>query len=568
MKSNLPRFCILLLTTLTCWFVTQLSAQQEGREWAEAGKVQGADKILAKCAPNTKVQDTVIPMRDGVKLATTVFLPPGQGPFPVIFVRSPYGRLGLSAAADPCKKGEFVYVTQDQRGKGTSEGKGSFDPASFTAHIKDTEDTLAWIAKQTWCNGKIGMTGGSGNGIGPYTAFLSGSPHLTVSAPSNSSGHAWYWSYDNGVRRNLYKWMEQNGLSVKSYPRPTLAPQKYEEVQKELESHKIHPETVLIAYGGWFDIVSESAIDMFTLFSKKTKVYAVMSPTQHTGAASIEGKKFNTSGRPKSPPAYDSILKSGKAPADESYLAYYLMGEAGKSGGAGNVWKITSVWPVPHKVVPYYFKEDGTLTPDKPSAGKRNYTYDPKDPAPSFGGNVTYGTTDGPSDQRPLKDRKDVLRFASNPIEKPVIITGKIKADLYITTTAEDTAFVIKFVDIYPSGYEALIRETAVMGRYAEGLDGKTPLQNGKVYHLKADLWSTALAVDTGHRIGVYVTSSSAFKNKKNELIETYEVHPNTFAPVKSIGESKVAEQILHLGGDTPSAILLPIVHETKSSSQ
>ncbi len=538
-----------------------LSAQQEGREMEEEGKVQGSEKILAKCAPDTIVQDTVVTMRDGVKLATTIFIPPGQRPFPVIFVRGSYGRFGLTSYANPCAKGEFVYVIQDQRSTGTSEGKGTFDSTSFAIHIKDTEDTLAWIAKQTWCNGKIGIYGGSGNGIGPYAAFLSGSPHLMVASPVNSSGHAWYWSYDNRVRTKQYNWMTHNGLDVRDYPRPTIAPISYEDSLKELASYKVNPDAVLIAQGGWFDIYGENALDMFTLFSKKAKVYVVMSPTQHTGLVSIEDKKFNTAGRSKSPPSFESILKSGKVPTDESYLAYYLMGEVAKTGGAGNVWKITHNWPVPSTPTPFYLTTEGTINETKVASEEtRTFTYNPKAPTPSIGDNINYGRMHGPHDLRPLKERKDVLRFVSSPLNAPVVITGKIKADLYFSTTVEDTLFVIKFVDVYPSGYEALIRETAVMGRYAEGLDGKTPLKAGNVYCLKADLYSTALALEIGHRIGVYVTSSSTYTSKTNKFIEAFEIHPNTFAPVKSLSESKIAEQTVYLGGKYASAIILPVV--------
>lgn len=550
-----------LFVAILLSFNFNLLAQIEGREWADAGKVKGAEPILEKCAPGTRVYDVMVPMADGVKLATTVFVPPVDKPRPAIFVSTPYGRFGLARSASACKDGDYVFVTQDLRGSGDSEGKDSFDASSFDVHVKDMASSLAWIAEQNWSNGKIAMHGGSGNGIAPYAAFLSGSPQLTVSSPGNSSGHAWYWMFDNRVRRNLYRWMVHNGLNTQTFPRPTLSQLSYEDVIRELGSYSVNPESILIASGGWFDIVGESVLDMFSLFADKAKVYAIMSPSRHVGQVEIDGGKYNMySGRPKQLPKYLDILNGKALPQEKSYLMYYLMGDATRENSIANKWMLTEVWPVPHEKTSFYLNADGSVSRQKnKQESSQTFTYDPRNPAPMNGGNVTYQKTDGPMDQRFLQARKDVLRFTSEPLSEPIVITGKVGADLYVSTTAEDTSFVVKFVDIYPSGYEALIRESAVMGRYAEGLDGKTPLQNGRIYHLKMDLWSTALALEEGHRIGVYVTSSSAAK-QGNRLIEAYEIHPNTFNPVDSLGEATVAEQTLHFGGKHPSALILPVV--------
>jgi hypothetical protein len=193
----------------------------------------------------------------------------------------------------------------------------------------------------------------------------------------------------------------------------------------------------------------------------------------------------------------------------------------------------------------------------------------------SVGGNYALGAKNGPYDQRSLLDpedvvrsqgidaaskkpletkgqaRKDVLRFVTEPLAEPVGITGKVFVELHYSSDAPDTEFVAKVVDIYPDGYEALIRESAMLARYWQGLDKPAPLEKGKVYSFKMDCWSTALVINKGHRIGVYITSSDS---------PAYEVHPNTYEPVDSIDKAVVARNTIHLSADHPSSVILPVI--------
>ena len=181
------------------------------------------------------------------------------------------------------------------------------------------------------------------------------------------------------------------------------------------------------------------------------------------------------------------------------------MGDTKDATAPGNVYMVTDHWPVEHTPTSYYMHTGGSLALEasEDKAAKATYVYDPKNPVPSLGGN--YDVSDpkrlqiGPLDQRPLKDRKDILRFTSAPLTEPVGITGKVWAELHVSSDAPDTMFTAKLVDIYPDGYEAVIRESAMLARYHQGLDKPAPLQTGKVYKLSMDMWSTALVFNTGH---------------------------------------------------------------------
>jgi dipeptidyl aminopeptidase/acylaminoacyl peptidase len=112
--------------------------------------------------PTLPFTEMFLTTRDGVKLAANVYQPEGKGPWLVILERTPYLKDGrMAVLAGRYVKAGYVFVMQDVRGKGHSEGHY----AAFTNDIDDGYDTVEWIARQPWCNGKIGMTGGSAMGI-------------------------------------------------------------------------------------------------------------------------------------------------------------------------------------------------------------------------------------------------------------------------------------------------------------------------------------------------------------------------------------------------------------------
>src|SRR5262249_7926137 len=111
----------------------------------------------AAAAPSVKKLEQMVPMRDGVKLATSIFLPEGAGPFPVVLQRTPYGKEAFSTGAGAWTKAGFAFVVQDSRGKGKSEG--AYHP--FVEDPQDGYDTVEWCAKQPWSTGKVGMYGAS-----------------------------------------------------------------------------------------------------------------------------------------------------------------------------------------------------------------------------------------------------------------------------------------------------------------------------------------------------------------------------------------------------------------------
>ena len=508
----------------------------------------------------------MMPMRDGVKLATEIFIPEGKGPWPVILTRVVYGRYGSATALGSRKKySGFVLVFQDLRGCGGSEGKdnsgkANFDAKSFDNEINDGYDTVEWIAKQKWCNGKVGIIGGSGNALAAYMAYLAAPPHLAVIDTFHSGGTSYlYWTFHNGVRREMYNWLVYRNIRIASWPKPTITlfdRKKYDSlVKKQAEGNK----SVFIAKSGWYDIFAEAALDYFAAFGKNGKCFVLLNASGH---GRLKGLKYPAGKVPKEGklPTAISVLKGEKLP-DKSILLYYLMGDTKDKNAPGNCYKISHVWPVPNSPTSFYLKKDGSTDGKIPAASKAclTFKYNPKNPVPSVGGDVFtkyHKEGVGSLDQRVLKNRKDILRFSSKPLEGPLEITGKVWAELYVSTDVPDTTFTVKLIDIYPDGYEAIVRDSIMMTRFHEGFDRSAPVLPGKVYKLKIDMWSTALVFNKGHRIGIHISSSNCPK---------YEVHPNSFNPVYSFKNSPEANNTVYLSAKYPSRIILPVVKEDKN---
>jgi putative CocE/NonD family hydrolase len=212
-------------------------------------------------------------------------------------------------------------------------------------------------------------------------------------------------------------------------------------------------------------------------------------------------------------------------------------------------------WPPAPAMMNYYLGADGSLSTRKPeqASSSKTYAFDPKNPVKTIGGaNLTFDR--GPMDQRPIGTRPDYLRFHTEPLEKDVLIAGPVTMDLWASTDGPDTDFVVKLVDVYPDGYEAIILDSAIRTRYRNGrmpdqIEMMTP---GAPAMLTIDLWDTALTFEKGHRIAVHVTSSNSPR---------IDVNPNTGGNPGKDAKTRVARNTIYMDAPRPSAIQLPILY-------
>jgi predicted acyl esterase len=511
-------------------------------------------------APDWRTQrsfDVMIPMRDGVRLSTLVKLPAeGDGPWPAVMQRTPYDKnRGANAGENFTKRG-YAYVIQDVRGLFASEGEYK----AFENDQNDGYDTVEWIAAQPWSSGKVGATGGSAGGITATQAVMSRPPHLTCAYVTVSHGSSFRFANNSGgvfFQAMVEGWMKGRGIEPSAEPRPLMRLYDDEARRIDIRTYADKIDIPMYNVGGWFDIFSQGNIDAFQSLAQNGKQKLVMGPFGH---GQLGGDlRYLERGEDRRADDQMRFLDYWLKGVDDGFskepaVHYYVMGDGMNGGkGPGNEWRTANSWPPPSKETRYYFQPAGGLAPGKPAeAGADSYIYDPNDSVKTIGG-PNLNISKGPMDQRPLSARKDILRYETAPLEEPVEVVGRVKAELWVSTDAEDTDFMVKLIDVYPNGYEAILLDQPLRLRYREGSERWAKVTPGEVYPIEVDLWSTAQVFAPGHKIAVHVTSSNAPR---------FERHTNTWQPLASYEQAVKAKNTVYRSEARPSAIVLPLTSE------
>ncbi len=521
-----------------------------------------ASALLLLAAPLVRAgekQEFMIPMRDGVKLATNVYLPDGPGPFPIVLSRTPYGKDQGRGDAESINKAGYARVVQDCRGRFKSEGK--YLP--WENDIEDGYDTLEWLAKQPWSNGKVGMTGGSALGITTHLAAMSGHPALKAAFVTVSHGSPYQnANYPGGIylKNMREEWLRRQGVPPPDEPKPRIGYYDDDARRLDLRSYLGKITVPFYGVGGWYDIFSQGTIDTFTLLQEKGGPGAkgnqrlVMGGFGHRQLMGDLKYPAEAAGRPMADmiPWFDHWLKGvDNGITKQPRVKYYVLGDPMDKSAPGNEWRSADTWPPPSTATSFYLQAGGKLATSAPSSaeGKLSFVYDPKDPVPSLGGNNLMMDA-GPMDQRPVSGRKDVLKFETEPLKDAVEVAGKLLAELFVSTDAEDTDFIVKLVDVYPNGYEALVMDQGQRMRLRNGTFRPELTEPNKVYPIKVDLWSTAIAFNKGHKIAIHVQSSN---NPR------FEPHTNTWDRLRSYDKAAKATNTVYFNAKQASRLVLPV---------
>jgi uncharacterized protein len=518
-------------------------------------------------------QTLMVAMRDGTHLATDVYLPEGKGPFPTLLVRLPYNKDLLGPGAGDSTKRGYALVAQDTRGRYHSEGANlPFDGDGWWDNRWDGYDTLDWVAKQPWCDGKIGTFGGSALGITQLFEAGSGSTRIAaqvihVGAPS--------MYFDMAMPGGVFKKAEiEDWLRVtKHSPDALTFWTKHGTYDEFWQARDVTPRYRLINapavhVGGWYDIFTQGTIDSFNGYQTnggpgaRGKQKLIMGPWTH----GIFSEKANqlTFPKAKTPPGtvsdqwawFDHYLRGTNNGIDrEPAVTYYAMGDTSDPKAPGNEWRTASTWPPPGSTATsLYLRTDRTVSAVKPAkADPLIYTYDPANPCPTLGG-PQLTVPAGAMDQRKIEGRPDVLVFTSASLTEPVEVTGRVRARLWVSSDCPDTDFFVKVCDVYPDGRSFNICEGQLRARFRESFKVEKLMEPGKVYPLTVDLHSTSIVFNRGHRIRVHVTSSSD---------PGYDPNPNTGAPFRSNDAKQIAHNTLYVDARHPSQLVLPVAAGT-----
>jgi uncharacterized protein len=603
------------------------------------------------------LKDVMMPMRDGVRLAADVYLPKlsdGSEPrdLPALLTRSPYSKDAARATVTDPQMARpsmadfgnyfashgYAVVIQDVRGRYKSEGTWRM----LTDDANDGVDTCAWIGKQTWSNGKVGMFGTSYPGGLQHIVALAGAPELAtvipVDAVSNMGRHGmryggafelrfWNWvmtggndvtwrGLDSPARAELAE-MSRNrrdyllNLPLRKGTTPLKHAPEYEQWLVEAMEHGADDEfwsqiNILQAperyqdmpvylVGGWYDSWGINTTCNFVALTKALKgpVYLIMGPWIHgmQGSYAHGQVSFGPDAAIADQLAwrrewFDRWLKGtdnavGKSAPFAAPVRLFVMGTGDGRKGAdgrlnhGGYWANEQEWPLARtRYTNYYLHADGSLSAQAPDADESStsFDFDPRDPVPSIGGNVSSADgilLQGAWDQRGgehiwnwtqpilLSARRDVLVFQTEPLAEDTTIAGEIEVKLWAASSAVDTDFTAKLIDVYPSsedypgGFDLNLEDGIVRCRYRESRTEEKLMQPGEVYELTVQLYPTANVFKKGHRIRVDISSSN---------FPRFDVNPNTGEPLNRHRRFVIATNAVFHDRARPSHIVLPLV--------
>jgi putative CocE/NonD family hydrolase len=261
---------------------------------------------------------------------------------------------------------------------------------------------------------------------------------------------------------------------------------------------------------------------------------------------------------------FDSTLKGiDTGILSEPPIKIFVMGE--------NVWRYEKEWPLARTVFTKYFLNsggnantkngDGALSLALPN-GKQSdlFVYDPDSPVPSAPDSSAFDDFKNfPIDHNRLEDRKDILVYSTPPLEKDTEVTGPLEIILYAASSAVNTDFTGKLLDVYPDGKAIYIRDGIIRASFRNGSKNVSNIQPGKVYEYHIDLWATSNVFKKGHRIRVEISSGNFPRFDRNL---------NTGGNLATETKWLKAEQTIYHTKEYPSCIVLPLIPSTSGEKK
>ncbi len=552
-----------------------------------------------------------VSMRDGIVLYADIYRPAGPGSYPTLLQRTPYekgGAIAIPIILRAVSSG-YAVVVQDVRGRFESNG----DFYAFVNERQDGYDTLEWLVAQPWCDGNVGMFGQSYVGLTQWQAAMSGHPALKAIVPTVTAAdyHAG-WTYQGGAFELSFNlsWTMTNlatntvAKNIKSDPSAEEAFQRLLDGVDDLSEGFRHlplaGHPILAKYapyyddwagldvsarhdtlnvaalniGGWYDIFLKGTIDNFT--GMRANAPAAVRDRQHLLLAA-----WNHSGISRGNPigAHDFGMRSTGALIDSDgiQLRWFDRWLRGVENGldaeppvrlfvmGSNRWRRESEWPLARTDWQAWFLHsggranslsgDGVLSRDSPtSEPPDSYVYNPRNPVPSMGGGLCCNAVfsqGGAYDQRSVEAREDVLVYTTPSLDQAVEVTGPVKLILHASTSATDTDWTAKLVDVGPCGYARNLTDGILRARYRSSMCEGTLVTPGEVIEYEVDLWSTSNAFLAGHRIRLEVSSSNFPRFDRNP--NTGELPGHSTEIVSSL------QNVFH-SSEHPSRLVLPVI--------
>jgi putative CocE/NonD family hydrolase len=552
-----------------------------------------------------------VKMRDGVTLRADIYRPSQDGRYPVLLQRTPYDKNGERSIGLAGATRGYVVIIQDVRGRYTSEGEWY----PFKHESDDGYDTVEWAAALPYANSKVGMFGGSYVGATQMLAAISHPPHLAGICPvvTASNYHA-NWTYQGGAFAQWFNQSWTSGLAqdtlaratrgrsdatkgmwelpISAFPlfnppadgRPpeataTLAPYYLDWVahpgydaywkQWSIEEHFSDIQVPMLTIAAWYDLFQDGSLRNYAGVkahggsdaARQGQHLRVMVGGHAGNGPKIGDVDFGPAAHVDEDAMtlawYDYLFKEGRNEFSDARVKIFVMGT--------NAWRDETDWPLARAQTTTYYlhsggranslRGDGTLSTTAPQAEKADsFVYDPANPAPTIGGPLCCDAVHlppGPRDQRPVEAREDVLVYSTPAFAEDTEVTGKVTVDLYGTSSAVDTDFTAKLVDVWPNGFAQNLTDGIVRARFRNSSETAELMTPGQVYRFTVDAWSTSNVFRKGHALRLELTSSNFPRFDRNMNTGQENGRATRFVPA--------ANTVLHDAAH-PSALLVPVV--------
>ena len=518
-------------------------------------------------------QHVMIPMRDGVRLSAYLYTPTGDGPWPAVFEQRYVSLRAAStrqAAARTARAG-YVVALVNFRGAQLSEGTWVGYRALQWGELSDGYDTCEWLATQKWCTGKIGTFGGSQGGYAQNYLAVTQPPHLVCQYMRDTGLSLFQEGYRIGgtTRPNRFKGMDaiardpqdNQKLLAEWFKHPT-----YDDYWKA-EDCTLHFEKMNVpcfTIGSWYDFMNQGSIASFQGrqhhggTNSRNQQQLIIGPWLHGG-----NNKSNRIGEMVYPENaafdvpthmvrwFDHYLKGkDNGAADDANVRYYVMGAVGEPGSPGNVWRTADDFPPKAVATPMFLQQDGGLSAGKPASEDSStiYVSDPHHPMEIPGRSFP-----GARDARAFEEQSEVRTFTTAPLSEPVEWTGRVHAELHVSSTAPDTDFIVRVSDVYPDGRSILIIDYPLRARYRDGFDKEVLMTPGKVHKVAFPVGWISQIFNKGHRIRVTVASTGS---------PLYEPNPQNGKPltIEFPDDAQKAINTIHHNTQHASRIIAPVL--------
>jgi len=563
----------------------------------------------------TVERDVEARMRDDVILRADVYRPQIKESVPVLVLRTPYGKAWTetSFALTAAERG-YAVVIQDTRGRWASDGDGTpfihemsdgYDTVEWAAH-------QPWANGQAGMFGLsyMGYTQFAAAALCP-PSLRTIIPNVTFCEPYEIMYQGGALALGAGVSWGLvaaammaimrYPGSEEEkgqlmgqliaavdgmapGQTFKHQPLKEMPLIGHDGIAGFLADVIAHPTpddywqfmacphdrlTIPIFHiGGWYDIfINNTLRDLVRIGEQGNERQKLMvGPWVHGSYDSLAGEVdfgLQASGNLVLPEElylrwFDYWLKGiENGVMDEPPIRIFVMGE--------NRWRSEEEWPLARtRYTPYYLHSggaanslqgDGTLTMEAPNEEPvDSFVYDPRNPVPTRGGGLCCwrgALPPGAFDQREVESRLDVLVYTTPPLERDVEVTGPIEVHLWAATSAADTDFTAKLVDVGICGFARNLQDGIIRARYRRSTEEAEPIRPGEAYEYVIDLGGTSNVFMAGHRIRLEISSSNFPRYSRN---------PNTGRALGDDAELGTALQTILHDGTHPSHVVLPII--------